>query len=94
MKIHGGYRSEEVIVPMQHRLPDHAVRTSSWTLYCTECSQEMTMMKKTAVEPGREMRTYACGCGHSERISYNVAVADGAWGSGYTSFQERKRAGP
>jgi hypothetical protein len=79
---------------MQPRLPDHAVRTGSWTLFCTECSQEMTMTKRAAVGPGREMRTYACGCGHSERISYNVAVAEDACGAGYTSFQERKRATP
>jgi hypothetical protein len=79
---------------MQPRLPDHAVRTSSWTLYCTECSQEMAMVKRTEVEPGREMRTYDCGCGHSERISFNIAVAEGVCRADYTSFQERKRAIP
>jgi hypothetical protein len=94
MRIHGEYSIGGDIVPMQPRLPDHAVRTSSWTLYCTECSQEMTMTKRTEVEPGREMRAYACGCGHRERISFNVAVAEGMSGGGYTSFQVRKRAAP
>ena len=72
---------------MQHRLPDQAV--SSWTLFCTECFKEMKMTKAAAVATGRQMRTYVCACGHSERVTVNVAVAEVRSGAGYTSFEER-----
>jgi hypothetical protein len=59
---------------MQHRLPDHAVRTEQQALYCTECLREMKMTKAAATEPGRESRIYSCDCGHSERITVNMAA--------------------
>lgn len=74
---------------VQHRFPYRPVSSGSWTLYCTECWLEMKMTRTAVVAPGREMRTYVCGCGHSERITFNIAVAEGRFGAGCTSFQEQ-----
>jgi hypothetical protein len=52
----------------------------------------MTMTETTVAEPGRETRAYVCGCGHGERITFNVGVAERYIGSICTSFQELKRA--
>ena len=57
---------------MQHRLPGQLVRADPWTLFCAECSLKMTIMTAMPAQGGREIRTYACACGHSERI--NLAI--------------------
>jgi hypothetical protein len=57
---------------MQHRLPDQVVRADPWTLFCAECALKMRIMMAMPAHGGRETRTYACVCGHSERI--NLAI--------------------
>jgi hypothetical protein len=54
---------------MPHRFPDRVVRPDSWTLFCAKCSQKMRIMMAMPAQEGRETRTYACACGHSERIN-------------------------
>jgi hypothetical protein len=57
---------------MQHRLPDQLVRADPWTLFCAECALKMRIMMAMPAQGGRETRTYACACGHSERINLSI----------------------
>jgi hypothetical protein len=57
---------------VRHRLRDQVVRADPWTLFCAECALKMRIMMAMPAQVGREIRTYACACGHSERI--NLAV--------------------
>jgi hypothetical protein len=57
---------------MQHRLPDQLVRADPWTLFCAECSLKMRVIMAMPAQRGRETRTYACACGHSERINLSI----------------------
>jgi RNA polymerase sigma-70 factor, ECF subfamily len=63
---------KETVMSMQHRLPDHAIPADTWTLFCAECSLTMRMVIARPNENGREIRTYGCTCGHSERINLPV----------------------
>ena len=63
------FYGREIIMSMQHRLPDQVVRADPWTLFCAECSQKMRVVRATPAQEGRETRTYECVCGHSERIN-------------------------
>lgn len=55
-----------IIMSTQHRLPDKAA--DPWTLYCTKCSQKMSVALSTPGKDGGEIRTYACACGNRESI--------------------------
>ena len=63
------FYGREIIMSMQHRLPDQVVRADPWTLFCAECSQKIEVVRATPAQEGRETRTYECVCGHSERIN-------------------------
>jgi lysyl-tRNA synthetase class I len=65
-----GFSWREIIMSMQHPLPDQMVRAG--TLFSVECSQKMRIMMATAAQHGRETRTYECTCGHSERIDMAI----------------------
>jgi RNA polymerase sigma-70 factor (ECF subfamily) len=62
--IHG----REIIMSMQHHLPDQIVRADPWKVFCAACSQKMRIRTSAPAEQGRETRTYGCACGHSETI--------------------------
>jgi hypothetical protein len=51
---------------MQQRVPDQAVLTDSWTLFCPECSQKMRIIMAAPSPDGKETRTYECVYGHRE----------------------------
>ena len=51
---------------MQQRVPDQAVLTDSWTLFCPECSQKMRIIMAAPSLDGKETRTYECLYGHRE----------------------------
>jgi hypothetical protein len=61
---------------MPHRLPDYAVRTDPWTLYCSECLEKMRLKTATPAQLGRETLAYECVCGHSE--SFDVTIKPNA----------------
>jgi hypothetical protein len=54
---------------MHYQMPDQAVLTDSWTLFCPECAQKMRPIMATPAQNGRETRTYECAYGHRERVT-------------------------
>ena len=54
---------------MQHRLLKQVVRGGPWILLCAECSEKMSITLAAPAQKGREVRTYECTCGQSERIN-------------------------
>jgi hypothetical protein len=57
---------------MQNLWPDQAVHPDAWIPLCTECAQKMRIVMATPGQEGREIRTYECACGRSERINTSV----------------------
>jgi hypothetical protein len=57
---------------MQQHVPDQAVFTDSWTLFCPECSQKMRIIMAAPSRDGMETRTYECVYGHRERVTVGL----------------------
>lgn len=57
---------------MQHRLPGEEASPERWVLYCTECAKKMCVLKAIPAQEGRQTRTYACACGHSEILNVPI----------------------
>src|SRR6476646_4022933 len=75
---------------LQHHLPDQ-VRADPWMLFCAECSQTMRIMTASPAQEGREIRRYACACGHSERI--DLAIGPETPHSGCVPSSQHRRYG-
>jgi hypothetical protein len=65
-----GFSWREIIMSLQHRLPDQVVRADPWTFYCAVCSETMRIKTLAPSQGGMKTRTYRCryecACGHGE----------------------------
>jgi lysyl-tRNA synthetase class I len=57
---------------MHYHMPDQAVLTESWMLFCPECAQKMRIIMAAPAQDGKETRTYECAYGHRERINVGL----------------------